>query len=165
MSVEWIELQDKDYAAVKEIYDYYVLNTTVTFATSGSSLAALKETIPSGHPKYKSFMIKSDGKVCGFCYLSQYRKRAAYDRTAEISVYLKPGFTGKGIGKQTLEKLKTVALENGIRVLLGVITAENMESVRLFEKCGFEKCAHFRKVGEKFNRLLDVVAYQIILDE
>jgi len=165
MNLEWIELQDKDYPAVKEIYDYYVLNTTVTFATSGSTLAGLRESIPTGHPKYKSFMIKSDGEVCGFCYFSQYRKRAAYDRTAEISVYLKPGFTGKGIGTQTLEKLKTIARENGISVLLGVITAENLQSVRLFGKCGFEKCAHFRKVGEKFNRLLDVVVYQIILDE
>jgi phosphinothricin acetyltransferase len=165
MNVEWIELQDKDYPAVKEIYDYYVLNTTVTFATGETSIAGLKESILTGHPKYKSFIIKSDGEVCGFCYLSQYRKRAAYDRTAEISVYLKSGFTGKGIGQQTLEKLKTVARENGIGVLLGVITAENLESVRLVEKCGFEKCAHFRKVGEKFNRLLDVVAYQIILDE
>lgn len=165
MNVEWIELQDKDYPAVKEIYDYYVLNTTVTFATGETSIAGLKESILTGHPKYKSFIIKSDGEVCGFCYLSQYRKRAAYDRTAEISVYLKPGFTGKGIGQQTLEKLKTVARENGIGVLLGVITAENLESVRLVEKCGFVKCAHFRKVGEKFNRLLDVVAYQVILDE
>jgi phosphinothricin acetyltransferase len=50
-------------------------------------------------------------------------------------------------------------------VLVGVITAENKQSVSLFEKCGFEKCAHYRKVGEKFNRLLDVVAYQKILDE
>lgn len=165
MNVEWIKLQDKDYPAVKEIYDYYVVNTTVTFATSGSTLAGLKETIPAGHPKYKSFMIKWGGEVCGFCYLSQYRKRAAYDRTAEISVYLKPGLTGKGIGKQTLEMLKAVARENGISVLLGVITAENHQSVSLFEKCGFEKCAHLRKVGEKFNRLLDVVVYQIILDE
>jgi len=165
MNVEWIELQDEDYPAVKEIYDYYVLNTTVTFATGETSIAGLKESILTGHPKYKSFIIKSDGEVCGFCYLSQYRKRAAYDRTAEISVYLKPGFTRKGIGTQTLEKLKTIARENGIGVLLGVITAENLESIRLVEKCGFEKCAHFRKVGEKFNRLLDVVAYQIILDE
>ena len=165
MNLEWIELQDKDYPVVKEIYDYYVLNTTVTFATSVTSLAALKESILTGHAKYKSYIIKTNGTVCGYCYFSQYNKRQAYDRTAEISVYLKPGFTGKGIGQQTLEKLETVAREHGISVLIGIITAENLESVRLFEKCGFEKCAHFRKVGEKFNRLLDVVGYQIILDE
>jgi phosphinothricin acetyltransferase len=165
MNFEWIELQEKDYPAVKEIYDYYVVNTTVTFATSVTSLAGLKETILTGHSKYKSYIIKTDGIVCGFCYLSQYRKREAYDRTAEITVYLKPGFTGKGIGKQTLEKLETVVRENGIGVLIGIITAENHHSIRLFEKCGYEKCAHFRQVGEKFNRLLDVVGYQKIVQK
>jgi phosphinothricin acetyltransferase len=165
MNLEWIELQEKDYPAVKEIYDYYVVNTTVTFATSVTSLAGLKETILTGHPKYKSYIIKTDGTICGFCYLSQYNKREAYDRTAEITVYLNPGFTGKGIGKQTIEKLDTVARENGISVLIGIITAENQQSVSLFEKCGYEKCAHFRQVGEKFNRLLDVVGYQKIVGE
>ncbi|HSH19024.1 MAG TPA: GNAT family N-acetyltransferase [Draconibacterium sp.] len=165
MNLEWIELQEIDYPLVKEIYDYYVVNTTVTFATGTISLTELKEAILIGHPKYKSFVINLNGAVCGYCYFSQYRKRAAYDRTAEVSVYLKPGLEGKGIGTQTLEKMQKIALQNGIAVLIGIITAENERSVLLFEKCGFEKCAHFRKVGEKFNRLLDVVAYQKILNE
>lgn len=165
MNLEWIELHDKDYPAVKEIYDYYVLNTTVTFATTVTSLAALNESILTGHPKYKSYIIKTNGTVCGFCYFSHYNKRQAYDRTAEVTLYLKPGYTGKGIGRQTLEKLETVAREHGISVLIGIITAENHQSVRLFEKCGYKKCTHFRKVGEKFNRILDVVGYQKIVGE
>lgn len=165
MNLEWVELQVKDYPQIKEIYDYYVENTTVTFATSKVSLAELKTTVLTGHPKYKSFIITVDGDVIGFCYYSQYRKREAYDRTAEVTIYLKPEFSGKGFGKQTLEMMEAVAWENGIRVLIGVITAENVQSVALFEKCGFKKCAHFKNVGEKFNRLLDVVAMQKNLDE
>ena len=164
MKVELTDLRDKDYEIVKEIYDYYVVNTTVTFANEKPALSELKETIVTGHAKYKSYLIIADSNICGFCYFSQYRKRQAYDRTAEITIYLKPEFAGKGIGKQTLEKLKTIALENGIAVLIGTITAENLQSIRLFENCGFEKCAYFRQVGKKFNRLLDVVAYQKILD-
>jgi len=165
MNLEWIELQDNDYPVVKEIYDYYVVNTTVTFSTQKVSIAELKEMIPAGHPKYKSYIIKTNGTICGYCYFSQYKKRQAYDRTAEISIYIKPEFVGNGIGIQTLPKLESIARENNISVLVGIITAENQQSVGLFEKCGFEKCAHFRKVGEKFNRLLDVVAYQKILAE
>lgn len=165
MHLEWVDLRESDYPVVKEIYDYYVQNTTVTFATNPVTLAELKETVLIGHPKYKSFLIKVDHNICGFCYFSQYRKREAYDRTAEVTLYLKPGFQGKGIGKQTLKMLEAVAFKNGIRVLIAVITAGNDASVSLFEKNGYEKCAHFRKVGEKFNRLLDVVAMQKILDE
>jgi phosphinothricin acetyltransferase len=163
MDIEWIQLEDKDYRAVKEIYDHYVLNTTVTFSTQKVAISELKETILFDHPKYKSYIIKSGDNICGFTYFSQYRKRQAYDRTAEISVYLKPEFAGLGMGKKTLQKMETVALNNGIFVLIGIITEENHQSVALFKKCGFEKCAHFKKVGEKFGRLLDVVVYQKIL--
>ena len=164
MNVELIDLQENDYSVVQEIYNHYVENTTVTFGTEKVTTQELKVSIFTGHPKYKSYIIKSDGEICGFCYFSQYRKRQAYDRTAEVTIYLQPGFTGNGIGKETLEQLKTIALSLGIKVLIATITAENEQSIRLFEKCGFEKCAHFGSVGEKFNRVLDVAAYQIILD-
>lgn len=165
MNVELIDLKDEDYKIIKELYDYYILNSTATFHTDRISLQDLKETVLVGHPKYKSFLINYKGETCGYCYISQYKKRQAYDRTAEITIYLKPEFFGKGIGKQALEKLEIIAKNNGISVLIGVISGDNKQSIRLFEKCGFEKCAHFRKVGEKFDKVLDVIAYQKIINE
>ena len=164
MSAEFHEISEKDLTIVKEIYDYYILNSTATFHTERISIAELKEIIPVNHSRYKAFLIYDNGEVCGYCYMAPYKKRQAYDRSAEITIYLKPGFTGKGIGKKAIQKMETIALGNGIRVLLGILTGENNASIRLFETCGFEKCAHFKKVGEKFNKILDVVAYQKILD-
>lgn len=163
MNVQLIELQEKDFRIVKKIYDYYILNSTATFHTVPISTEELRNFIPTGHSKYKSYLIEFQGTVCGYCYLSQYKPRAAYDRTAEITLYLKPEHWGKGIGKQTMHLLEQVAIENQICVLVGVITGENLPSIKLFEKCGYEKCAHFKQVGEKFNRILDVVAYQKII--
>ncbi len=163
MTINLINLQEKDFAIVKEIYDHYILNSTSTFHTSPASIEEIKSFIPAGNPKYRSFLIEYEEAVCGYCYLSQYKPREAYDRTAEITVYLKPGFQGKGIGTETMKRLEQIAKQNGIGVLIGVITAENLSSIRLFEKCGYEKCAHFKQVGVKFNRLLDVVAYQKII--
>ena len=165
MSLEFIDLQEKDFEVVKEIYDYYILNSTATFHIDKVSIQALKETIPVGHPRYKSYLIKYNGNTCGYCYISQYKDRKAYDRTAEVTVYLKPEFTGKGIGKLVLKKLEDTARQQGISVLIGIIAGDNDQSIRLFERCGYEKCAHLRKVGEKFNKILDVVAFQKILDE
>lgn len=163
MEIQLIDLQEKDFSIVKEIYDYYILNSTATFHTAPIATNELKSFIPAEHPKYKSFLIEYEGVICGYCYLSQYKPRAAYDRTAEITIYLKPDFWGKGIGKEIMYRLELTAKQNGICILLGIITGENQPSIRLFEKCGYEKCAHFKQVGEKFNRLLDVVAYQKII--
>ncbi len=165
MDIQLIDLKESDFNLVKEIYDYYILNSTATFHTDLISIEELKKVILTTHPKYRSFLIDYEGEICGYCYVSQYKSRQAYDRTAEITIYLKPAYSGKGIGKETMKLLEALARKSGISVLIGIITGENQASVRLFEKCGYEKCAHFKKVGKKFDRLLDVVAYQKIINE
>ncbi len=163
MKIEFFDLKEEDLLIVKEIYDYYILNSTATFHTEPITVGELKEFMLIGHPKYKSFLIYCDGQLCGYCYFSWYKKRQAYDRTAEVTLYLKPEFHGKGIGQIVLTELEQIALDAGIKNLLGIITGENSASIALFEKCGYTNCANFRQVGEKFGRLLDVVAYQKII--
>lgn len=165
MTPKLIELQENNFDIVKEIYDYYIFNSTATFFTDVLSVEELKKNIATHHPKYKSYLIRYDNDICGFCYLSQYKNRQAYDRTAEFTVYLKPEFTGKGIGSFVMNEIECIAREAGFKVLMGVITAENKDSVALCEKFGYEKCAHFKQVGEKFGKVLDVVAYQKILED
>ena len=163
MTIEFVKIGEQDYKIIKDIYDYYIMNSTATFHTERISIDELKEVIINNHQKYKSFLIKSDGIICGYCYYSQYKKRQAYDRTAEITVYLKPEYLGKGIGKRAVQYLEGIAKSQGINVLVGIITEENHQSIKLFEKLGYEKCAHYKQVGEKFRKVLDVVAYQIFL--
>ena len=163
MKIELVELQEQDFEFVKEVYTWYILNSTATFHTEPITINELKNIIPVGHPKYQSFIILYEGEACGYCYISRYKPRQAYDRTAEITIYLRPEYAGREIGKETMKWLEAIARKNGIAVLLGIITGENEISIRLFEKCGYEKCAHYRQVGEKFNRLLDVVTYQKII--
>ena len=164
MKIQFIDIQGSDFEFIKEIYDFYILNSTATYYTEKISVNELKEFIPVNHKKYRSYLIKANDTHCGFCYLSQYKKRQAYDRTAEVSLYLKPEFTGQGIGYEVLKHLEKVAGENGISVLIGIISGDNGNSVKLFEKSGYEKCAHYKQIGEKFNKILDVVSYQKIIN-
>lgn len=91
------------------------------------------------------------------------KKREAYDSTAEATVYLKPGFTGKGIGNLAVKFIEEYALTQGFHALIALICGENTESIKVFEKNGYEKCAHYKEVGKKFGQWLDVVAYQKII--
>jgi len=163
MKIHFVDLTESDFKLIKDIYDYYIENSTATYYTEKIPIKELKEFIPIRHKKYKSFLIMIDNECCGFCYLSQYKKRPAYDRTAEISVYLRPEYTGRGIGKEVLKHLEKVAKKNGISVLIGIISGDNENSIKLFEKNRYEKCAHFKQIGEKFNKILDVVSYQKII--
>jgi L-amino acid N-acyltransferase YncA len=165
MKIEFADLTEDDLGLVREIYNYYIENSTATYYTEKISVEELKEFIPVQHKKYKSYMIMLDNEPCGFCYISQYKKRQAYDRTAELSLYLKPEFTGRGIGKTALDFLEKVARDKGISVLIGIISGDNENSIKLFAKNGYEKCAHYKQIGEKFHQILDVVSYQKILTQ
>ncbi|MDX9905133.1 MAG: N-acetyltransferase family protein [Bacteroidales bacterium] len=163
MNIRFTEITEADFAAIKEIYDYYILTSTSTYYTELISIDELKQFIPLNSQRYKSYMIEVDDECCGFCYLSQYKKRQAYDRTAEISIYLKNGFGGRGIGRKALDYLESVAREKRIHVLLAIISGDNTASIKLFESAGYEKCGHLKQIGEKFHRVLDVLFYQRFL--
>jgi len=149
-----------DLPFITDLYNYFILNSTATFHTEPLSQSDLQKSLPFHHPMYQTFLILDDNQPCGFCYIGNYKPRQAYARTAEITIYLQPQLHGKGIGKQTLQFLETQAKKTSIKNLLGVICAENTASIALFAKSGYEKVAHFKKVGEKFDRILDVVVYQ-----
>ncbi len=64
--------------------------------------------------------------------------RAAYDRTAEVSVYVAPGRQRLGIGGELLGAAVQRALARGLSVPLGFIVGHNAPSLRLFGGFGFE---------------------------
>jgi len=160
MEVRFFNIKNNDFEVIKDIYNYYVLNTTVTFHINPVDTDELKSNIHVNHPKYKSILIKYDGIICGYGYLTQFKDREAYMNTSEISIYLKPEYTDKGIGRKAVAFLENEARESGIKVLLAIISGDNLKSIKFFESLSYEKCAHFKRVGEKFGKRLDVVAYQ-----
>ena len=158
--VEFSPVKETDLSAILAIYNHYILNSTATFHSEKLSEKDLREFLFLSHPRYPSFLITENGEMIGYCFLTQYKKRQAYDRSAELSIYLKQGYTGKGIGLAALSHLEAAAKEAGIHVLVGTICGENQASIRLMEKAGFSKCAHLKNIGEKFEKVLDVVMYE-----
>jgi L-amino acid N-acyltransferase YncA len=156
--------EECDLETILDIYNFYVLNTTATFYHSRISKEELRQFVFIGHEKYQTYLIHYCNEMVGFCFLTQYKKKEAYNRTAEIGVYLKPAFAGKGLGSSVVAFLEEIAGSKQIRVLSASISGENVASIKLFQRIGFEECAHYKEVGEKFGRSLDVVDYQKILE-
>jgi L-amino acid N-acyltransferase YncA len=152
-----------DLDIILDIYNYYILNTTANFYRHPVSREEITQFILIGNEKYQTYLLHKKGEVAGFCFLTQYKKKDAYDHTAEIGVYLRPECVTRGLGSSAVAFLEEAASKKRIRVIVASISGENTGSMKLFEKMGYEKCAHYKEVGEKFGRLLDVVDYQKIL--
>ncbi len=164
MSIHFKSFTDAYLHKAAEIYNYYVSHTTVTFHTERVTPEEMKEILYQEDPSYITLGIFDGGELCGYAYMAPYKKRQAYRISSEVTVYLSPQAAGKGIGAQVLKRFEAHAKSHGIHSFLAVICAENEASLRLFSKCGYEKCAHLKEVGMKFNRLLDIVIMQKILN-
>lgn len=149
---------------ILEIYTYYILNSTATFHIDSISVEQMKEIVNLNHSFYKTFVIYLDDTLCGYVLFTQHKKREAYNTTAEVTIYLKPEFSGKGIGTTALSFIENEAKIAGIHALIATISNENIASIKLFEKNGYFKCADYKEVGKKFGRYLDLIAYEKILE-
>ncbi len=145
------------------VYNYYITQTTATFHTNEITKAEMKDILFDGDPRFPAFALMEEEKFCGYCILARYKKREAYDRTGEITIYLKPGHTGRRIGPYAVRELEQIARSHGFHTLLAVICGENTASIRLFTSMDYNKCAHMVEAGNKFGRWLDVVYYQKLL--
>lgn len=160
MNITFTAITAGDLPRINKIYNWYIDNSTATFHTEPVRDEELLDFLYINHPRYKSYLIFQEEDLVGYCFLTAHKKRQAYDRTAEVTVYLDPHFCGRGVGRVALDYLEKNAGLVGLKNLVGVISGNNAESIRLFERSGYTKCAHFKNVGEKFGLILDVVAYQ-----
>jgi len=148
---------------IAEIYAYYILNTTYTFHCHVLNIEEIKSLVFFTNERNSAFLIRQNDNIAGYVILGKHSEREAFDDTGEVAIYLKPEFCGKGIGQHALQFIEDYAHEKGFHVLLATICTENSKSIRLFERNGYTKCGHYREVGKKFGRLLDLAAYQKIL--
>jgi phosphinothricin acetyltransferase len=157
----------EDCPQILEIYNDAVLTTTATYDYEPRSL----EHRQSWYDDHKKtglpifIAAKDTGRIVGWSALNRYHDRRGYRFTSENSIYIAADHRGQGIGKLLLEPLIESAKKLQLRAIIAAIDAENEASVRLHARFGFEPVGHFKKVGYKFGRWLDVVYMELLLPE
>jgi len=150
-----------DAKALARIYNHYVAETTITFeedqVTAAEMAARIAETLAAALPW---LVAEHQGEVVGYAYASKWKGRCAYRFSAETTVYLDPEETSRGLGSVLYGQLLSDLEARGVHVVIGGIALPNDASVRLHEKLGFRKVAHFEEVGFKFGRWIDVGYWQ-----
>ena len=146
-----------DAPEILEIYTPYIKNTPITFETQVPSLKSFQERMEKITQRYPYLVCEQEGKVVGYAYASQYRERAAYRYSIELSIYVDQSCQRQGIGKalytQLFQQLKTY----GFYTAYACITMPNENSVRLHQAFGFQKIGVFHNAGYKAGKWLDVL--------
>ena len=156
---------DSDLAGILAIYNEVIANSTAVYATEAATLAERREWLRArlerGFPVLVALDIQG---VAGFASYGDWRGIwNGYRYTVEHSVHVRGDVRARNIGRQLLEALVPRALSHGKHVMIGGIDAANSASIRFHARLGFEPVAHFREVGHKFGRWLDLVFMQRLL--
>ncbi len=152
-----------DLEALTDIYNHYVVHTTVTFDLEPFTVAGRQpwfDEHPATGPHRLIVSEDDQGAIVGYATTSRWRPKPAYYRTVEASVYLRPDATGRGYGGALYTALfASIAGEDVHRIVAGMCLP-NPASVKLHERCGFRLVGVFQGVGYKFNRECDVAWFE-----
>ncbi|QXI30759.1 GNAT family N-acetyltransferase [Pseudomonas vanderleydeniana] len=156
-----------DIAGITPIYNDAVQHSTAIWneatVDTANRLAWLADRQQANYPVLVA--VDEAGNVLGYASFGDWRAWDGYRHTVEHSVYIRADQRGNGLGSLLMQRLIEPARTLGKHVMVAGIEAQNLGSIRLHEKLGFEQAGHLRQVGAKFGQWLDLVFLQLILDD
>ncbi|MAP64802.1 MAG: N-acetyltransferase family protein [Microbacterium sp.] len=155
--------RESDIPDIREIYNYYVTNSVVTFDEKRWSLKQWQEKYAYLNKLGLPFLVAESpsGQVLGYALVAPWSGKSSFRYTVENSIYLGQAASGKGLGRALLEALIEACEAQGIREIVAVISDKGAEgSVALHQKLGFEEVGRMGRVGFKFGRWLGTIYLQ-----
>ena len=152
-----------DLQALTDIYNHYVVNTTITFDlhpfTAAERQAWFDDHKPSG-PHRLLVAIDGGGACVGYASTSRWRAKPAYDTTVEASVYCQPQAVGHGCGTALYRALFESLNNEDVETIVAGVSLPNPASIALHERFGFRSVGVFHAVGRKFDHYWDVAWFE-----
>ena len=155
---------EQDIPELLEIYNDIIINTTAVWHEEPHTLAMRQEWFALKKEQgFPVFTAVEEGRVIGFSTIGPFRPWFGYRFTVENSVYVASNSRGKGVAKLLIPPLIDASKELKLHAIVAGIEATNEASIALHEKFGFIEVAHFKEVGFKFNRWMDLKFLELIV--
>ena len=153
----------EDLPDIREIYNYYVANSVVTFDEDAMTLREWRSKFAYLAKLQMPFIVavSPSGQILGYALVSPWKQKRAYRYTVENSIYLRAASTGKGLGRALISALIERSYIAGLKEIIAVIADSGAEaSLKLHEDFGFKEIGRMGRVGFKFDRWLGTVLLQ-----
>ena len=163
----------EDAAELLSIYQYYVINTAISFEYEVPTLEEFKRRIGHTLKFYPYIVAEAEGRILGYAYASRLGERKAYDYAAELSVYVHKDMRHRGIGKLLYKNMEMLLKRMNVYNLYACIAYPRDEndsyltknSAQFHEHEGFRLAARFQGCGYKFGRWYDIIWMEKILKD
>jgi L-amino acid N-acyltransferase len=155
---------ESDLPGILAIYNDVIATSTAVYRETPATLEDRAEWFRSRRQQGYPVLVAVDAAgIVGFASYGDFRTWPGYRFTVEHTVHIRADQRGRGVGTALMQPLMQRAIAQDKHVMVGGVDAANEGSLRFHERLGFERVAHLREVGFKFNRWLDLVFVQRIL--
>lgn len=155
----------EDLPAIVAIYNEIIPGKLVTAELETVTVADKEAWFNSYNEEYPLWVMEDSGRIIGWVSIEPYHPRPAYHHTVEVSIYFDENFRGRGLGSQALQFAEEQAVKLGHKTLVALIFHQNVPSIKLFKKNGFDTWAHLPRVAEmgsaEEERDLDILGKRI----
>jgi phosphinothricin acetyltransferase len=149
-----------DQKAVIDLFNHYIENSFAAYPEHKVPYEFF-DMFLSMCKDHSSVTVKdNEGILAGFGMLRPHNPMPAFSHTAEITYFIRPELTGKGLGPLMLDFLIAEGKKCGISQVLASISSLNEGSIRFHQNHGFTECGRFRRVARKKGVFFDIVWMQ-----
>ena len=145
----------EDSPALLAVYASYI-STPITFECELPSEEAFAGRVAHIGAFYPYLVCEEAGRITGYAYAHRHMEREAYQWNAELSVYLAPARTARGLGKTLYGLLMELLRLQGVRTVFGCVTVPNAASEALHRSLGFDRVGTYQQAGWKNGAWHDV---------
>jgi len=159
------KVQEGDREAVVDIFNYFVENSFAAYPDTKADYSLFD--FLKGMCREGVFYVieKPGGGIAGFGMLRHHQRSNTFDCTAELTYFILPDYSRKGLGTRLLDVLEKEAEKLGVKSLLANISSLNGQSLSFHTRQGFKQCGLFERVGSKFGKDFDVVWMQKFINK
>lgn len=154
-----------DGAALLNIYKWYIENTAITFETEVPSAEVFGQRIENTLARFPWVVCEVEGTVAGYAYASKHRERAAYQWSADLSIYVDEKYHGRHIAKALYQVLEETLRLLGYYTAFAGVTTPNPKSEAIHAAYGFDTVGVFENVGYKLGQWWGVKWFRYVLTE
>ena len=162
MNCELVGLSERDREAAVDIFNYYVENGFAAYFEEKVPYEFFDHVmqLAQGYSALAVHDRDAESKTVGFAFMRAYHPAKTFHRTAEVTYFIHPEYTRRGIGGRLVEYFTEQGPKLGVDCLLANVSSLNEDSIGFHQKMLFEECGRFRHVGKKFGKDFDVIWMQ-----
>lgn len=163
VSISTRSVYEKDLKSVLQIYNEGIEDRIATLESEPKNFLYIQDWFHNHQGRYKALVTEQGDTVLGWAALNPYSQRCAYDGVADVSVYVRREYRGKGIGTRLLLALEEQAKHQEFRKMVLFTFPFNEAGQGLYRKLGYRIVGIFEKQGIQDGKEIDVMIMEKLL--